>query len=86
LRNNCYKFCAIIVCNKRDQLKAINIFFILLSGIFSEALQSGCKRCTEKQKQNLELVLDWYTTNDPVKLQNFIAKSIEDLRKKNSES
>ncbi|GAB1863974.1 Ejaculatory bulb-specific protein 3-like [Camponotus japonicus] len=79
LRNQYYNcFMDLSPCKTADQR-----FF---KGIFSEALQSGCKRCTEKQKENLEIVLDWYTINDPIKLQTFIAKSIEDLRKKNSES
>lgn len=56
----------------------------MLSEIFSEALTTGCKRCTEKQKQYLEFVIDWYTQNNPVQLQNLIEKSIENLRKKNA--
>ncbi|CAL1680393.1 unnamed protein product [Lasius platythorax] len=53
-------------------------------GIFGEALQTECKKCTEKQKQTLDYVIDWYTKNNPAELQALIAKSLEDLRKKNA--
>ncbi|KYM84403.1 hypothetical protein ALC53_05188, partial [Atta colombica] len=32
--------------------------------IASEALQSKCKRC-KKQKETLNLIMDWYTKNKP---------------------
>ncbi|XP_024872714.1 ejaculatory bulb-specific protein 3-like [Temnothorax curvispinosus] len=52
--------------------------------IFSEALQTKCKRCTEKQKEKMDLIVDWYTTNKPDQWETLVAKSIEDLRKKNA--
>lgn len=57
----------------------------MISEIFSEALQSNCKKCTEKQKEMMDLIVDWYTTNKPDEWQALVAKSIEDLRKKNAE-
>lgn len=56
----------------------------MISEIFSEALQSNCKRCTEKQKGMMDLIVDWYTANKPDEWQALVAKSIEDLRKKNA--
>ncbi|KAL6446458.1 hypothetical protein ACFW04_001194 [Cataglyphis niger] len=35
------------------------------SKIFSEAFQTQCKKCTEKQKNMLEIIIDWYTKNQP---------------------
>ncbi|XP_012533222.1 ejaculatory bulb-specific protein 3 [Monomorium pharaonis] len=53
--------------------------------IFSEALQTNCKRCTEKQKNKMDLIVDWYTKNRPDEWQAAVAKSIEDLKKKNAD-
>ncbi|XP_072766205.1 ejaculatory bulb-specific protein 3-like [Anoplolepis gracilipes] len=52
--------------------------------IFGDALQTECRKCTEKQKQILDFVIDWYTKNNPAELQAMIAKSLEDLQKKNA--
>ncbi|KAL6261562.1 hypothetical protein P5V15_006649 [Pogonomyrmex californicus] len=52
--------------------------------IFSEALQSNCKRCTEKQKDMLNLIVDWYTKNKPDEWEALVAKSLEDMKKKNA--
>ncbi|XP_050447311.1 ejaculatory bulb-specific protein 3-like [Cataglyphis hispanica] len=52
--------------------------------VLPEALQTECRRCTEKQKQLLDYMIDWYTTNNPAELQELIAKSLEDLKKKNA--
>lgn len=57
----------------------------MISEVFSEALQSNCKKCTEKQKEMMDLIVVWYTTNKPDDWQALVAKSIEDLRKKNAE-
>ncbi|XP_070168928.1 ejaculatory bulb-specific protein 3-like [Polyergus mexicanus] len=50
----------------------------------SEALQTKCKKCTEKQKEMLDLVVDWYTKNKPDQWQKMIKKSLEDMKKKNA--
>ncbi|XP_020289357.1 ejaculatory bulb-specific protein 3-like [Pseudomyrmex gracilis] len=52
--------------------------------IVGEALQTECKKCSERQKLLLEIMIDWYTKNEPDKWQAFVAKTIEDLRKKNN--
>ncbi|XP_011160224.1 putative odorant-binding protein A10 [Solenopsis invicta] len=51
--------------------------------IFFDALGNKCKRCTEKQKEYMKIIQDWYTTNNPDKWQAAVAKS-EDLKKKNA--
>jgi len=53
--------------------------------IFSEALQTKCKKCTQKQKDKLDLIVDWYTKNKPEQWKVLVAKSIEDLKKKNAD-
>ncbi|GAB1860338.1 Chemosensory protein [Camponotus japonicus] len=52
--------------------------------IASEALQTKCKRCTEKQKEIIDAVVDWYTQNKPDKWQKIVEKSLEDMKKKNA--
>lgn len=59
-------------------------FFILFLEVLPEALQTQCRRCTEKQKQLLDYMVDWYTKNNPAELQALIAKNLEDLKKKNA--
>ncbi|XP_018046519.1 PREDICTED: ejaculatory bulb-specific protein 3-like [Atta colombica] len=51
--------------------------------VASEALQTKCKKCTEKQKEILNLIVDWYTKNRPEQWEAFVAKTIENLKKKN---
>ncbi|KAL0105386.1 hypothetical protein PUN28_016799 [Cardiocondyla obscurior] len=52
--------------------------------IFSEAVQTNCRRCTEKQKEKLDYIVDWFTKNKPEQWQAMIAKSLEELKKKNA--
>ncbi|KAL6420198.1 hypothetical protein ACFW04_013819 [Cataglyphis niger] len=52
--------------------------------IASEAIQTNCKKCTEKQKEMLDTLSDWYTKNKPDLWQNIIRKSLEDMKKKNA--
>lgn len=73
----CYKF-------KLENIGVLNIF-LLFSVIFGEAVITKCKKCTEKQKQNLDITVDWYTKNQPDKWNALVEKNIEDLKKKNSE-
>ncbi|XP_032666719.1 ejaculatory bulb-specific protein 3-like [Odontomachus brunneus] len=49
-----------------------------------EAIVTKCKKCTEKQKKNLEILTEWYITNQPKQWEEFVAKVISDLRKKNA--
>ncbi|XP_070169008.1 ejaculatory bulb-specific protein 3-like [Polyergus mexicanus] len=52
--------------------------------ISSEAFQTKCKKCTEKQKKMLDIIVDWYTQNEPELWQKFVKKSLEDMKKKNA--
>ncbi|XP_011160228.1 ejaculatory bulb-specific protein 3 [Solenopsis invicta] len=51
-----------------------------LKEIFAEALNNDCKKCTEKQKEHMKTIQDWYTTNKPDEWQAAVAKA-EDLKK-----
>ncbi|EFN81741.1 Ejaculatory bulb-specific protein 3 [Harpegnathos saltator] len=51
--------------------------------ILGEAIVTQCRKCTEKQKQNLEIMTEWYITNKPDEWNKFVAKMIENLREKN---
>ncbi|XP_011160226.1 ejaculatory bulb-specific protein 3 [Solenopsis invicta] len=55
-----------------------------LKEVFSDALNNNCKRCTEKQKEHMDYIVDWYTKNKPDEWQAIVVKSIEDLKKKNA--
>ncbi|XP_018313543.1 ejaculatory bulb-specific protein 3 [Mycetomoellerius zeteki] len=55
---------------------------IALTSIFSEAHQTKCKKCTEKQKEIFSAVSDWYIKNNPDKWQLIVAKTVEDMKKK----
>lgn len=50
--------------------------------IIGEALRTGCKRCTEKQKVLLDKMADWYTTNRPEQWDAFVRKVVGDAQKK----
>jgi len=56
----------------------------LISVILNGALQTNCRKCTEKQKYILDLIVDWYTKNKPKEWEALVAKSIEDAKKKNA--
>ncbi|XP_018301432.1 ejaculatory bulb-specific protein 3-like [Mycetomoellerius zeteki] len=51
--------------------------------VVSEALQTKCKKCTQKQKEIMDSIVDWYTKNKPEQWKAFVAKTIENLKKKN---
>jgi len=57
----------------------------LISEIFGEALQTQCKKCTQKQKNFLDVIVDWYTKNKPEQWEALVAKSNEEAKKKNAE-
>jgi len=55
----------------------------LILGIFIEAIQTKCKKCTEKQKEMIKQVTDWYINNKPDEWQLIFAKSIEYMKNAN---
>nr|ALG36157.1 chemosensory protein 4 [Sclerodermus sp. MQW-2015] len=52
-------------------------------GNFVEAMATQCKKCTQKQQENFEKVIVWYTENQPEKWQTLIQKALEDAKKLN---
>lgn len=58
----------------------------IFTEIFSEAFQTQCRKCTEKQKHMLEVTIDWYTKNEPEQWKQFVEKSLEDIKKKAREN
>nr|XP_012220507.1 PREDICTED: ejaculatory bulb-specific protein 3-like [Linepithema humile] len=55
-----------------------------LREILSEAFQTKCKKCTEKQKVMLDQIVDWYTTNAPDEWRTIVEKTVEDMKKMNA--
>ncbi|KAL0101466.1 hypothetical protein PUN28_018948 [Cardiocondyla obscurior] len=51
-------------------------------GVIGEALQTQCKKCSEKQKALLDRMADWYTKNKPEQWDAFVRKTVEDALKK----
>jgi len=65
-------------------LQLINVNFSrMVSEVIGEALQTQCRKCTEKQKVLLDRLVDWYTTNQPEQWEAFIKKTIENAQRKN---
>ncbi|XP_066603689.1 ejaculatory bulb-specific protein 3-like [Prorops nasuta] len=52
-------------------------------GNFVEAMATQCKKCTQKQQENFEKVIVWYTEHQPEKWQALVAKTLEDAKKLN---
>nr|XP_012223737.1 PREDICTED: ejaculatory bulb-specific protein 3-like [Linepithema humile] len=78
LRNQYYKcFMETAPCKTADMK-----FF---REVFSESLQTQCKKCTEKQKIILEHIIEWYTENRPDEWNVLIRKHLRDLAKKNAQ-
>lgn len=48
--------------------------FYWISEIVMEAFRSKCNRCTERQKEIMNLIKDWYTKNRPEQWEAFVAK------------
>ncbi|KYN42160.1 Ejaculatory bulb-specific protein 3 [Trachymyrmex septentrionalis] len=48
--------------------------------IIIEAFRSKCKKCTEKQKEMMNLVQDWYKKNKPEQWKAFVAKYQQEER------
>ncbi|KAG5344626.1 PEB3 protein, partial [Acromyrmex charruanus] len=49
----------------------------LILGIVGEVFQTKCKKCTEKQKELILTVKNWYVQNEPEQWESLIAKTIE---------
>ncbi|XP_011701613.1 PREDICTED: ejaculatory bulb-specific protein 3-like [Wasmannia auropunctata] len=49
----------------------------------AEAFATKCRKCTEKQKLNVEKVVVWYTENRPEEWNAMILKLLEDAKKLN---
>ncbi|XP_018358864.1 PREDICTED: ejaculatory bulb-specific protein 3-like [Trachymyrmex cornetzi] len=56
------------------------------TGIFSEAFQTKCKKCTEKQKIIIEKGIEWFQKNEPEKWDRIVAKTLEDTKKKSAQT
>ncbi|XP_018338159.1 PREDICTED: ejaculatory bulb-specific protein 3-like [Trachymyrmex septentrionalis] len=50
----------------------------------SEVMQTNCKKCNERQKEMYAETTKWYTQNQPEKWEALMAKSVEDMKKKNA--
>ncbi|KAG5344598.1 PEB3 protein, partial [Acromyrmex charruanus] len=53
-------------------------------GVMSEVIQTNCKKCTEKQKEMFTETKNWFTQNKPEQWEALVAKSAEDMKKKNA--
>ncbi|KYQ48384.1 Ejaculatory bulb-specific protein 3 [Trachymyrmex zeteki] len=53
-----------------------------LTGLFSEAFQTKCRKCTKKQIENMEIITNWFVTNDPERWKLIVAKTVENMKKK----
>ncbi|EGI64540.1 Putative odorant-binding protein A10 [Acromyrmex echinatior] len=53
-------------------------------GVMSEIIQTNCKKCTEKQKEMFTETKNWFTQNKPEQWEALVAKSAEDMKKKNA--
>ncbi|KAJ8670411.1 hypothetical protein QAD02_001670 [Eretmocerus hayati] len=51
---------------------------------FPEAMVTKCVKCTQKQSQNFEKIIDYYIKNEPAKWEAVLVKAISDYRKKNT--
>ncbi|KYN27880.1 PREDICTED: ejaculatory bulb-specific protein 3-like [Trachymyrmex cornetzi] len=54
------------------------------AGVIGEAMQTQCRKCTEKQKNLLDTLVDWYTKNRPEEWEAFVKKTIENAQNKNA--
>ncbi|XP_032680462.1 ejaculatory bulb-specific protein 3-like [Odontomachus brunneus] len=53
--------------------------------IIDESIATKCKKCNEKQKENLNTLTDWYTKNKLDDWNAFVKKMLEDFKKKNGD-
>ncbi|EGI64541.1 Putative odorant-binding protein A10 [Acromyrmex echinatior] len=53
-------------------------------GIANESIQTKCKKCTEKQKELLLMLQNWFVENEPEQWEMILAKASEDTKKKNA--
>ncbi|KYN34954.1 Ejaculatory bulb-specific protein 3 [Trachymyrmex septentrionalis] len=53
-----------------------------LTDMFSEAFQTKCRKCTKKQIENLDMVTNWFVTNEPETWKLIVAKTVEKMKKK----
>jgi len=56
----------------------------MISGIINEAMQTQCRKCSEKQKELLNVLSDWFTKNKPEEWEALVKKTIENVQNKNA--
>ncbi|KAG5334700.1 PEB3 protein, partial [Acromyrmex charruanus] len=49
--------------------------------IIGDAMQTQCRKCTEKQKNLLDTLIDWYTKNKPEEWEAIIKKNFRERSK-----
>ncbi|XP_018044629.1 PREDICTED: putative odorant-binding protein A10 [Atta colombica] len=54
------------------------------AGIVNEAMQTQCRKCSEKQKELLNVLSDWFTKNRPEEWEALVKKTIENVQNKNA--
>ncbi|XP_012534621.1 ejaculatory bulb-specific protein 3 [Monomorium pharaonis] len=54
-----------------------------LKEVIFEALYTNCERCTDKQKEEFKVIMEWYTKNKPEEWKILLDKSKE-IQKKNT--
>lgn len=54
----------------------------MILGVISEAMQTQCRKCNDKQKDLLDRMADWYTKNRPDEWEAFVRKTLEDFQKR----
>ncbi|KAL6262592.1 hypothetical protein P5V15_005386 [Pogonomyrmex californicus] len=67
---NC--FMKLAPCTSPEQIE--------LTGTFSEAYQTKCKKCTEKQKKRMQVIEEWYVNNEPDEWKLIIEKTVENMK------
>lgn len=66
--------------------KYVRSFLYLIAGIMSEVIQTNCKKCTERQKEMFTEIKNWFKQNKLEQWDALVAKSVEDMKKKNADS
>ncbi|EGI69191.1 PREDICTED: ejaculatory bulb-specific protein 3-like [Acromyrmex echinatior] len=53
-----------------------------ITELYTEAFQTKCRKCTKKQIENMDMVTNWFVTNEPEKWKLIVAKTVEKMKKK----
>lgn len=75
-----------VFLDSRESIRSRWIYRLIILHVVvhaAEVFVTKCRKCTEKQKDNLAKIVEWYTKNQPDEWNTIVQKLMDDAKKLN---